>query len=169
MLTPKSRAGKSGAAPVKSRAAKVRTANAAKPRSVKVNATPGPTPELVVAGVSAVAVSEPAPVFADSENAAGSGAQESGPIFKKKHLIERVHALSGAKKRDIKDIVEATLAAISEALASGDMLNLPPLGKLTVNRQKDLASGDMMIVKIRRQPTDKKPGKDPLADIDEDG
>lgn len=169
MLTSKSRTGKSVAAPAKSRAAKVRSANTAKPRAAKASAVPSPTPELVVAGVSEMAVSEQVPVVVDTDDAVGGGAGESGPVFKKKHLIERVQALSGARKRDIKDIVEATLVAIGEALASGDALNLPPLGKLTVNRQKDLASGEMMIVKIRRQSPGKKPGKDPLADDGEDG
>ena len=70
--------------------------------------------------------------------------------LKKKDLLERVQALAKAKKKDVKDVVEATLQVLGEALAAGEELNLPPLGKAKVNRQKGVAGGDMYIIRLRR-------------------
>ncbi|SPH17432.1 hypothetical protein DEA8626_00950 [Defluviimonas aquaemixtae] len=71
-------------------------------------------------------------------------------VLRKKELVERVAASTGAKKRDVKPIIEATLKILGNALASGEQLALPPLGKAKVNRQKDLPSGEMLMVKLRR-------------------
>ena len=72
------------------------------------------------------------------------------------------------KKKDVKPIVEATLAVLGRALAEGEELNVPPMGKIKVNREKHLPNARMMIVKIR-QPHANAPGpaKDPLADGDD--
>ncbi|NUB43827.1 HU family DNA-binding protein [Fertoebacter nigrum] len=79
-------------------------------------------------------------------------------VLKKKELIERVSKAAGGKKKDVKEIVEATLAVLGDALSKGEELNLPPLGRAKVNRQKDLASGEMMVLKLRRAP--EKPADD---------
>ena len=79
----------------------------------------------------------------------GEGAQTVAAL-KKKDLLDRVQALSKAKKKDVKDVVEATLTVLGEALAKGEELNLPPLGKAKVNRQKGVTGGDMYIIRLRR-------------------
>ena len=81
-------------------------------------------------------------------NTAGSDAATG--LMRKKDLLERVGAKSKAKKKDVKDVVEATLLVLGEALAAGEELNLPPLGKARVNRQKGVNGGDMYIIKLRR-------------------
>ena len=70
--------------------------------------------------------------------------------IRKKELVERVVAASGAKKKQVKEIVEHTLKVLGEALAKGEELNLPPFGKAKVNRSKDNDGGTTMMVKLRQ-------------------
>ncbi|MGB3313545.1 MAG: HU family DNA-binding protein [Albidovulum sp.] len=78
-------------------------------------------------------------------------------VLRKKELFERVVDATGAKKKDVKPIVEATLKALGDALSAGEDLVLPPLGKAKVNRQKDLGSAEMLVIRLRRQ--DEKPAE----------
>ncbi len=59
---------------------------------------------------------------------------DSGVVLSRKALIDQVAAAVGGKKGTVKDIVEATLQTIGDALRAGDSLNLPPLGKARVAR-----------------------------------
>ncbi len=96
------------------------------------------------------------PALQEADEAAGDSAEanvaptDREPMLRKKELFDRVVEATGAKRKDVKLIVEATLDALGKALASGEGLALPPLGKARVNRQKDLASGEMLMVKLRR-------------------
>lgn len=74
--------------------------------------------------------------------------------LRKKELIDRVVARSGVKKKDAKPVVEALLAELGDALASEREMVLPPLGKLSVNRQKSLPNGRVLILKVRQRDTD---------------
>ena len=75
--------------------------------------------------------------------------------FKKPELIERVILRTDLKKRDVKAIIEATFAVLSEALDEGSDLNLPPLGKVRIIKSKDIDDGaKVFTTKIR---TMKKP------------
>ena len=74
----------------------------------------------------------------------------AGPVMRKKELIEAVVARSGLKKKDVKPAVEATLAVLGDALQEGRALNLHPMGKVKINREKKLASGRMMVARIRQ-------------------
>ena len=101
---------------------------------------------------------------ASSQEATGAGAQ----ALRKKELIERVIAQSGMKKKDVKPVVEATLAVLGEALAKHEDLNLRPMGKLVIQRTKDVGNGEVLIARIRRpaeKPADTP--KDPLAEAAE--
>lgn len=73
------------------------------------------------------------------------------PRLRKKELVARVAELSGARKSAVRPIVEATLAALGDALAAGDDLVLPPFGKLRINRQRDLPTGAVMTLRLRRR------------------
>jgi hypothetical protein len=102
-----------------------------------------------------------------AEAAGDKPAREPAAVLRKKDLVDRVAALSGAKKKTARDAVEATLALMGEALDRGEELNLPPFGKARVNRSRDVAGGTALILKLRRSgkgPGGKAPGKDPLAD-----
>ncbi len=96
----------------------------------------------------------------------------SGKVIKLKDLLDHVVKATGGKKKAIKETVTATLEALGAALSRGDGLNLPSLGKAQVNRQRTLAEGEMIIVKLRRHDPKtgaKKPGAEPLAKADKEG
>lgn len=87
----------------------------------------------------------------------------AAPDLKKKELIDLVVARAGVKKRDAKPAVEAALAILGEAIAEGRELNLPPLGKLRINRAEDKANGRVTICKLRQNKAPKA-AKEPLAE-----
>lgn len=74
----------------------------------------------------------------------------SGPVMRKKELIDLVVERSGIKKKDAKPVVEATLKILGEALAETRELNLQPLGKVKVRREKLMPNGRVMVTKIRQ-------------------
>ena len=78
--------------------------------------------------------------------------------MKVKDLIDRVAAASDHNKKDVRAIVEATLAELGKALEAGESLNLPPFGRVRIANQKSDDSGQMMTLKLRRGG-EKKPGK----------
>lgn len=83
--------------------------------------------------------------------------------LKLKDLIDSVATATGGKKPDVKKTVEATLAALGEALATGKALSVPPLGKLRVVKNK----GPALTLKLRLADGAKAAGL-ALADDGED-
>jgi nucleoid DNA-binding protein len=88
--------------------------------------------------------------------------------LKKKELIDRVTALSGAKRRDVKPAVEAALTILGESLAQGRDVTLPGLGRMRVTRVKPTPHGHNLIVRVRQntgqytgQSADQKAGETP--------
>lgn len=77
------------------------------------------------------------------EPEADAAASQAG--LKLKDLIDSVAAATGGKKPEVKKTVEATLAALGEALATGKALTVPPLGKLRVVKNK----GPALTLKLR--------------------
>jgi hypothetical protein len=71
-------------------------------------------------------------------------------VVKKKELIERVSEASGIKKGIAKKVIEATLKEMGDIMQEGTEMNLPPLGKLSINRQKEVANAFILIAKLRR-------------------
>ena len=96
---------------------------------------------------------------AADHNAAETGAIR--PSVRKKEFLDRVTKTSGIKKQAVKTIVDAVLAELAASLANGEEPNLPPLGKMKVNRRKSLKNGELMIVRMRR--LDPKPKVDDEA------
>lgn len=83
-------------------------------------------------------------------------AAEDGNTVRKKAMIDRVTEASGVKRKDAKAVLEATLAELGKAIAAGEELNLPGLGKIKVNRTQEQANGTVYICKIRQpSATDK--------------
>ena len=75
-------------------------------------------------------------------------------LMKKPELLDAVVARTNLKKRDVKPAVEAALAVISEALARGDDVNLPPMGKLRIVKSKPLDAGaHVLTLKLRTMKT----------------
>lgn len=95
---------------------------------------------------------------------------QSANALKKKDLIDRVLAVTGAKKKLVREIVEATLTVLGDALSKGEMLNIPPFGKAKVSRQQDAGTHKAMTVKLRRTTGGGQGGanaKQALADAEE--
>lgn len=108
----------------------------------------------------------PAQKMADTPTPAPAAEETAGDASKivtRRVLVDRVHTATGAKKKAVREIVEATLQALSDALAQGEQMNLPPLGRLTVKREGKGAGGAMMI-KVKRSG---KKGEEGLAEADE--
>lgn len=128
--------------------------------------------------VSQVAVAKAAPTDAPSVASANpkvaaeiptAGKSSNANAFKKKDLIDRVLAATGAKKKLVKEIVEATLTVLGDALSRGEMLNVPPFGKAKVSRQPENGTRNAMTVKVRRNAGSGQGGakaKQSLADAD---
>ncbi|MCB1398579.1 MAG: HU family DNA-binding protein [Rhodobacteraceae bacterium] len=101
-------------------------------------------------GVKPKKTAAPAPAPAS----AGEGAVL---VLRKKEFLDRIHAETGARKKDVREIADATLKILGEALGRGEALALSPLGKIRVNRQVGKAEAETLIVKIRRDGA--KPAK----------
>ncbi len=99
----------------------------------------------------------------------------TAPQLRIKDLVEQVAVATGGKKPAVREVVEATLAAIGAALDKGDALNLPPLGKARVGRTKTGDQGAMLTLKLKRgggtkpaKSAGKTDEKEPLAEDGED-
>ncbi|MCX7565257.1 HU family DNA-binding protein [Sulfitobacter sp. F26169L] len=71
--------------------------------------------------------------------------------LRKKELFDLVVERSGMKKKDVKPVVEAMLAVLGDALAEQREMNLQPLGKMKVQRGKELADGRALVLKLRQK------------------
>lgn len=69
-------------------------------------------------------------------------------VLKKKDFLDRVVARAGIRKSDAKAGAEATLAALAAALAEGQEIVLPPLGKIKVVREKAAKSGRKFVLRL---------------------
>ncbi|MBC2835649.1 HU family DNA-binding protein [Paragemmobacter straminiformis] len=105
-----------------------------------------------------------------ADPAADAAKPDHGPQLKKKELVDRVTEAVGGKKKVVKEIVEATLAALGEALQKGEALNLPPFGRAKIARSKGEGRESSMTVKLRGagEKIAPKPRKEALAEVGED-
>ncbi len=120
-------------------------------------ATASATTAKPLAGVTA----DPA---AESETAAPAAPGLN--FVRRKEFVSRVVASSGLKPNAVKSVMDAVLKELGDALSNGEALQLPPLGKLSVNRRKDLKNGEMLVCKLRRTTPPEK-SDDTLADAAE--
>lgn len=95
---------------------------------------------------------EPLKTVPSSTDAAPVDAPEATVVttMKKKDMIAKVSEVSGVKRSDAKKVIEAVLAELGDALQRGDELNLPPLGKMSVHRQREGSGAHIVIAKLRR-------------------
>jgi nucleoid DNA-binding protein len=93
---------------------------------------------------------KPAEADAPVESTTAAPASGGGNAMRLKDLVDRVAASTGGKKKDVKEIVEATLTQMGLALQKGEMLNLPEFGKVRVARATGTGPGSAMTLKLRR-------------------
>lgn len=140
------------AAPPKKPATKATTA------AGKAAATPGPK--------AARAGAKPAGAARASTQADGSKPTAGGTL-RPKDLIARVAEATGGKIKDIRGTVAATLEELGKSLDAGEILVLPPLGKLRVAPGKAEGGDGPMRLKLHRGAGvagKKKAEKEPLAE-----
>ncbi len=105
------------------------------------------------------AKTEPAPVVAPETSLVTA--------MKKKDLIAKVTEASGVKRSEAKKVIEATLKELGDALQREEELNLPPLGKMSVNRIREGSGAYVVISKLRRPKA--MLADTPQKDTSEDG
>jgi nucleoid DNA-binding protein len=118
-------------------------------------AKPAPAPEPVT---------EPAA----AADAAGAPAAEKAPSLKIKDLVTRVTEATGAKRKDVKVMVEATLKVLGEAMARGEDMNLPGFGRTRITRSAEKDGAAHLTMKVKRAPHRAKHVDEPLAEDGED-
>lgn len=127
------------------------TSSTAKPAARKA---PGSKP--VAKSAPRKPVAKPAEPVVASVKLAVAPPPEAGiaaaPVvtLRKKEFLERVVTASGAKKKDAREVIEATLRLLGEALAKGESVLLPPFGKARVSRHVDKKGGELLVIKLRR-------------------
>ncbi len=116
---------------------------------------------------------------ADTGQGGQSPGQSVGEVFTKRELVSRVAEAAGVKRRVARPVVEAVLAELGRALSRGAQLNLRPLGRASVNRVREAANAEVMVVKLRRVRADlsaaepgaseagEEDGTPPLAEVAE--
>lgn len=116
------------------------------------------TPRIEKPGVTAS--SAPKPVAAAVVKPVSSPRVQlpKGDSFKLRMLVDQVIKATGGKKKGVKELVEATLSRIGEALARGDELNLPGFGKVRVVKT-DAKDGTAIMTLKLRQGGGNGPGK----------
>lgn len=106
-----------------------------------------------------------------SSDVAGAAAEKANVELRLKALVDRVIAASGAKKAAARSVTEAVLKELGDALSSGQVLNLPGLGKMRVARAAEGPAGAMTLKLRRPGPGAEKPAgsaAEPLAEAGED-
>jgi hypothetical protein len=120
---------------------------------------------------AAAVVPEAAPAPAPDTAAAPKAPKADS--YKMKELLTAVAQKSSAKKKDVKEIVDAVLGEITAALLRGQALSLPPLGNLRVAKTQEKDGAMLLALKLRIGPDGgskarKKGAKDALAADGED-
>lgn len=94
---------------------------------------------------------------------------EKAPMLRIRDLVVAVTEASGGKRKDVREIVEATLKVMGDALARGDDMNLLGLGRTRIARSMERDGASHLTLKVRRGPHKAKVEKEPLADEEDDG
>lgn len=113
------------------------TPSSTQPKAAAKTATDRKSPPMPASKAAPVVVTQSTPVL-------------GVPDLKKIDLIDAVVERSGIKKKFAKPVIEAALAVLGETLAEGRSLNLRPLGKVKIQRTKDVANGKIMTVRVRQ-------------------
>ncbi len=140
---------KVSAKPARKAATSKSAAKAASRTSAAPKPVTAPVTTPVVASVNLSVVPAKA-MPTDTETRAGETDGTGAVLLRKKDFVERVVAASGAKKKDARDVIDATLKLLGEALAAGESVVLPPFGRARVSRQVDRKGGEMLVVKLVR-------------------
>lgn len=76
--------------------------------------------------------------------------------LKRRTLLEAVAMRVGFKRTDARDVMDAVLVEMAEALDQGRDLILPPFGKVMLRKDKDGQDGRPMVARIKLIEADKR-------------
>lgn len=111
-----------------------------------------------------------APQAASPGGKVEEGDRVKSPGLRLKDLLARVAEQSDAPKKAQREVCEAVLEMLGAALAAGEEINLPGLGRLKVVKSSGKSGGPVLTVKVKNAGQKKTAsGKEPLADTGEDG
>jgi DNA-binding protein HU-alpha len=145
---------------------------ATKPTTPKAQKKPLADPRPVAAKVVKPVVADPSPVAGvvaarDVASDLSSNPKAAATAqMRLKDLVDHVTKASGFKKKDVKVVVETTLARIGAALQNGDSMALAGLGKLRMVRAASGAGGAMTL-KLRMATPGAKPASATSAPADD--
>jgi hypothetical protein len=106
-------------------------------------------------------------IVASNDEDFGPAVADKVESLKLKQLLAAVVDKTSAKKKDAKEIVDATLAEIAAALGKGHSLSLPPLGNLRVVKSQEKGGATTMVLRLR-VGGGKDTGEDGVADTGDD-
>ncbi len=136
----------------------------------KSPAKPAPKPIVRAAPTPKAASGNNVPPPESRDKTSSKPVSIDTPMLRTRDLVARVAEATGAKVKDVRDTVEATLAEIGRALDQGQSLQVPPLGKLSLAPRKGADDTSPIKLKLRRaaDPKVKKASKkEALAEPDE--
>lgn len=95
----------------------------------------------------------------DDASVVSKAGADDAAVLRRKDLFDKVMDATGAKKRDVKLIVEATLKVLGDSLSAGENLALAPLGNAKVTRRKNLGLAETLTIRLKRTTaTGDRPG-----------
>lgn len=94
--------------------------------------------------------------------------ETGGGVLRKKALVAAVVAATGRKPRDVRPVVEATLAALAQGLGGVDSAALAPLGKMRVMKRMHDADGALTSLTIKLRPANDSPADAASGEADMD-
>lgn len=112
-------------------------------KTTSKSATPSKAPTKTASKPKSYAVASTQPLQAETVNVA--------KLVKRKEFLERVLERTDMKPKDVKPVMDATLAVLGQLISEGEELNIKPLGRVKVNRQKKNPSATISILKVRQR------------------
>ncbi|MGK7652647.1 HU family DNA-binding protein [Roseovarius sp. B08] len=88
-----------------------------------------------------------------------AGADILSTEIKKPEFLQLVADRAGLNKNKVKPVVDAMLDVLGDAFLEGRGLNIKPLGKVKINRQKDVGNARVTVAKIRQSKSEATSGE----------
>jgi predicted DNA-binding protein (UPF0251 family) len=121
-----------------------------------LKAAPRPVPKIEIVADIAADPLESIPLNEPTEKV---------EALKLKQLVEAVAEKTDAKKKLVRDVIEAALVEMADALSKGHSLSLPGLGNMRVIKTQEKGDAKMMVLRLR---VGGNGAKDDLAEDGED-
>ena len=85
----------------------------------------------------------------DAPQSVAEAKPDPAPIFKMQELMQALEGKSGLKRAELRQTVGHVLEALGAALAQGNDVSLPGLGKITAKRREAKPGGEQIIARIK--------------------